>query len=98
LLNKDGRYAGTVLTADLHLSPLGAEVNIACLALPNRVCLTPQMTIREALDIFERSESDVLPVLDEPGEGHVLGLLTEAHALRRYGEELERRHQAVIRG
>jgi CIC family chloride channel protein len=98
LLNKEGHYAGTVLTADLHLTPLPAGGSVAQLALPNGVCLTPQMAIREALDIFERSETDVLPVLDEPGQGHVLGLLTEAHALRRYGEELERRHQAVIRG
>ena len=41
--------------------------------------------------------ADVLPVLDSVQNGHVLGLLTEAHTLRRYGEELERRHRAVTR-
>ena len=53
--------------------------------------------IREAIDIFEKTETDVLPVLDSAQNGHVLGLLTEAHTLRRYGEELERRHRAITR-
>lgn len=98
LLDRDGRYAGTVMTADLFLAVGDEKALVSSLIQPNGVCLLPHLTIREAIDIFERSESDVLPVLDSSDGGHVLGLLTEAHALRRYGEELERRHQAMIRG
>ena len=54
------------------------------------------MAARDALAAFEEHECDVLAVIDSPQSRHVLGILTEAHALRRYGEELERRHRAVI--
>lgn len=97
LLDKEGRYAGTVLTADLHTALENAESPVSALALPDDALLLPQMTIREAIDIFEKTETDVLPVLDSAQNGRVLGLLTEAHTLRRYGEELERRHRAVTR-
>ena len=97
LLDKEGRYAGTVLTADLHTALEHAESPVSALVLPDGALLLPQMTIREAIDIFEQTETDVLPVLDSAQNGHVLGLLTEAHTLRRYGEELERRHRAVTR-
>ena len=97
LLDKDGRYAGTVLTADLHTALENAESPVSALVLPDDALLLPQMTIREAIDIFEKTETDVLPVLDSAQNGHVLGLLTEAHTLRRYGEELERRHRAITR-
>lgn len=97
LLDKEGRYAGTVLTADLHTALENAESPVSALVLPDDALLLPQMTIREAIDIFEKTETDVLPVLDSAQNGRVLGLLTEAHTLRRYGEELERRHRAVTR-
>ncbi len=97
LLDKNGRYAGTVLTADLHTAIEKAEAPVAALALADGALLMPQMTIREAIDIFEKTETDVLPVVDSAENGHVLGLLTEAHTLRRYGEELERRHRAITR-
>ena len=98
LLDKDGCYAGTVLTTDLHTTLEKPEALVTTLALPDGALLLPQMTIREAMDIFEKTETDVLPVLDNAEKGHVLGLLTEAHTLRRYGEELERRHRAITRG
>jgi CIC family chloride channel protein len=68
---------------------------VASLAMAGQPFLVPSMTIREILDAFERYESDVLPVLTSPEEGRVIGLVTEAHALRRYGEELERRNRDI---
>ena len=50
------------------------------------------MTVREALDLFEDAESDALIVVDHEKTRRIVGLLTEAHALRRYGEELERQN------
>ena len=97
LLDKEGRYAGTVLTADIHTAFENAESPVSALVQPDVALLLPQMTIREAIDIFEKTETDVLPVIDSAEKGHVLGLLTEAHTLRRYGEELERRHRAITR-
>ena len=87
------RYAGLVLLDDLHTAPLeqgGAE--LATLVRHKDRMLLPWMSIREALDLFEKSEADVLVVVDHEATRRIVGLLTEAHALRRYGEELERQN------
>lgn len=98
LLDHDGRYAGLVLTADLHTATEALTEPVATLALPSQARLVPQMSIRQALDAFEESETDVLPVIDDDASRHVLGFVTEAHALRRYGEELERRNREIVQG
>lgn len=98
LLDKEGRYTGLVLTADLHTATQPLSEPVATLALSSQARLVPQMNIRQALDAFEESETDVLPVIDDDTSRHVLGLVTEAHALRRYGEELERRNREIVQG
>jgi len=55
--------------------------------------LLPQMTIKEAIAMFENAESDALVVVDGPDTRQVIGLLTEQHALRRYSEELDRQRR-----
>jgi CIC family chloride channel protein len=45
--------------------------------------------------IFEEAESDALVVVDSKESRHVIGLLTEQHALRRYTEELDRRRREL---
>jgi len=45
---------------------------------------------------FDEAESDALAVVDSPTERHVIGLLTEAHALRRYSEELDRARRDLV--
>ena len=98
LLDHEGRYAGLVLTADLHTATQPLTDPVATLALPSQARLVPQMSVRQALDVFEESETDVLPVIDDDASRHVLGLVSEAHALRRYGEELERRNREFVQG
>jgi len=89
-----GRYAGIVLAADLSAtSPDQAQQPVADLASQRDVWLLPGMNIRETLDMFEKSEADVLAVIDDAQTRRVLGVVTESHALRRYGEELERRNR-----
>ena len=58
--------------------------------------LLPQSTIRAALDLFEKSEADVLPVLADAQSRQIVGKLSEAHALREYGRELEKRNRELI--
>ncbi len=53
------------------------------------VTLAPEMNIREAARLFENVGTEALAVVD-PKDRQVLGLLTEAHVLRRYTEELDR--------
>jgi CIC family chloride channel protein len=89
-----GRYAGIVLTPEVH----GAEDNVSRVAellhYANNV-LVPQMTIKEAVQMFESSESDALAVVDAVDTKKVIGLLTEQYALRRYSEELDRQRREL---
>ena len=45
--------------------------------------------MREAVAVFDRTETEALAVVDALATRRVIGLLSEAHALRRYTEELE---------
>jgi CIC family chloride channel protein len=87
--DESGRYAGVVLTAEVH----GADDTVTRLSelvhYPKDVLL-PQMTIKEAVQMFETTESDALAVVDSAETRKVIGLLTEQYALRRYTEELDR--------
>ena len=96
-LDGQGRYAGVILTGDLHASAAEQlSQPIISLAQETKAWLLPDMTIKEALNRFERTESDALVVLDSDTNRKVVGILTEAHALRRYGEELERRNREMV--
>jgi CIC family chloride channel protein len=94
VVDEAGRYAGIVLTAEAF-SPDVAEASVgALLHVPDTV-LTPAMTVKTAVAMFEESESDALAVVDSPETMRVIGLLTEQHALRRYSEELDRRRREL---
>jgi CIC family chloride channel protein len=54
------------------------------------------MNIKDAMRLFDQAESEALAVVDGPGTRKVIGLLTEAHALRRYAEELDRARRDLI--
>ena len=58
--------------------------------------LTPAMTIKEIMRVFDQTETDELVVLGE--EGDVLGVLSEAYATRRYAEELEKARRDLVGG
>jgi CIC family chloride channel protein len=57
--------------------------------------LLPEMTVKEAVSVFETAEADALAVLDGASSRRVLGFLTEQTTLRRYNEELERRRREL---
>jgi CIC family chloride channel protein len=54
------------------------------------------MTVKEAVAAFDRAEAEALAVIQAPERRRVIGLLSEAHALRRYAEELELRRRELI--
>ncbi|MDE2364542.1 MAG: chloride channel protein [Hyphomicrobiales bacterium] len=96
LLDSQGRYAGSLLVSDLHSTTEEATAPVSALAHMQTTFLTPGESIRHALDLFSESEADVLAVVSDPVQRKVIGQLSEAHALRRYGEELERRNRAFV--
>jgi CIC family chloride channel protein len=96
LTDANDAFAGTVLVSDLHATALEDSGPIARLAQWRDNFLVPQSTIRTALDLFEKSEADVLPVVTDAQSRHIVGKLSEAHALREYGRELEKRNSDFI--
>ena len=58
--------------------------------------LLPGMAIKEAVLAFDRAEAEALAVVDSYDDRRVIGLLSEAYALRRYAAELERRRRELI--
>lgn len=93
LLDKDGNYAGMLLTADAHNPDLDerlAGMTAGNLRQGATQFLLPQESIRAALDRFAKAELEALPVVASAADRRVVGFVTEAYALRRYSQELER--------
>lgn len=60
------------------------------------VFLLPGENVRTALLRFEEKQVESLPVLASSSSRDVIGYVTEAYALRRYNQELERRRSAEL--
>jgi CIC family chloride channel protein len=99
VMDDAGKYAGIVLVAEAHTQgkdvPGKGTGTVLDLLHNADDVLTPQMTIKEAVALFEEAEADALAVVDSTENRRVIGLLTEQYALRRYSEELERRRREL---
>ena len=95
-IDQDGRYAGMVIVAEAHSAELSGDVQVSQILHHADNFLVPTMTVREAVIAFDRTEAEALAVIDTPILRHVVGLLTEAHALRRYSEESELRRRELL--
>jgi CIC family chloride channel protein len=93
-LAEDDQYAGIILVAEAHADP-DAGHHVRDLLHCTDMVLLPQMTVKEAIALFENAESDALAVIDGPDTRHVIGLLTEHYAFQRYTTELERRRREL---
>ena len=89
-----GRYAGILATSEAHAAPEGTA-KLADVVHHHKSVLLPQMSIKEAVQLFETAESDELAVVDSAETMRVIGVLTEQYALRRYSEELEKRRREL---
>jgi chloride channel protein, CIC family len=94
VLDDEDRYVGIVQVAEVYADADDEHVVGDLLHHADSVLL-PKMTIKEAVAMFENAESDALVVVDGTESRHVIGLLTEQHALRRYSEELDRRRREL---
>ncbi|TCK31376.1 CIC family chloride channel protein [Ancylobacter aquaticus] len=91
---ENGRYAGMIPPAALYDATRDDQPEtLRALLRHADASLLPTQTIREALDLFERAEADALAVT-LPG-GEVVGILSEAHAVKRYSDEMGRRLSEV---
>jgi chloride channel protein, CIC family len=90
-----GHYAGMVVVAEAHAVDANPKKTLNSILHYPRVVLHPGMNIREAIAAFDVTEAESLTVV-ESGDQRPIGILNEAHAMRRYAEESERRRRDVV--
>jgi CIC family chloride channel protein len=95
-VDEDGRYAGMVLTPEAHAADLAATAPLRDVLHNADNVLLPQMTAQEAIAAFDRTEAEALAVVDTLERRQVIGLLSEAHALRRYSDASERQRRELL--
>jgi CIC family chloride channel protein len=95
----DGHYAGWLDMAEAHDPQIDEAIDqgvVADLVRQPEVYLLPPENVRTALARFEEAQTESLPVLSERTDPRVVGYMTEAYALRRYTQALERRRSAEL--
>jgi chloride channel protein, CIC family len=95
----DGQYAGWVDPAAIHdpsYDDVAEDAVIADIVEAAGIYLLPSENVRTALARFEQAQTETLPVLAARADPRVIGYMTEAYALRRYTQELERRRSAEL--
>ena len=95
-LNEEKEYAGIVQVAEAHAPELDDSRALREILRYGNTTLLPTMIVNEAVAIFDKVEAEALAVVQSPERRRVIGLLSEAHALRRYAEELELRRKELI--
>jgi len=95
-VDAEGRYAGLALIAEAHAPDIEAAKGLVDILRYGDVVLHPVMNIQEAIAVFDAAEAESLAVVESAGERRPIGLLTEAHAMRRYAEESEQRRREVL--
>ncbi len=95
-VDEDGRYAGMVIVAEAHAAELSATASLRDILHHSDHMLLSQMTAQEAIAAFDRYEAEALAVVDSLERRQVTGLLSEAHALRRYSDASERQRRELL--
>lgn len=57
--------------------------------------LQADMSVRDALRLFDEAQSEALPVVADRESRRLVGILSEAHAIKRYSEEISRRNREL---
>ena len=86
-----GRLCGAIDPAAAGRRQGAGDQRIGDLIADPVVFLLPGNDLRTALIRFSRTAQESLPVVDDAERRHVVGYVSEAYALRRYAQELERR-------
>lgn len=92
LADAASRYAGLLSVAEAHALEVDGAATLGTLARAAGTVLLPETGARAAMAVFAAAEVEALAVVD-PATRRVLGLLSEARLLRRFGEEVERRRR-----
>ena len=85
-----------VIVAEAHATELPLTMSLREILRHGDHMLLPQMTAQEAIAAFDRFEAEALAVVDSGERRQVSGLLSEAHALRRYSDASERQRRELL--
>ena len=97
VVDTDHRYVGIASVPDAYRPEDEAPAATVADSLGCRDnMLLPSMNVQEAVAAFDQAEAEALVVIDTPDQRKVVGLLTEAHAMRRYAEESERHRRQQL--
>jgi chloride channel protein, CIC family len=95
-IDTDGRYVGLALVAEAHAPDLEAPHGLIDILHHRDVVLHPFMNIQEAIAVFDAAEAEQLAVVEDDGAHRPIGILSEAHAMKRYAEASEQRRREAI--
>jgi CIC family chloride channel protein len=95
-VDEEGRYAGMVLVAEAHATELPATTPLKDILHHADHVLLPQLTAQEAIAAFGKFEAEALAVVDSAERRQVIGLLSEAHALRRFSDASDRHRRELL--
>lgn len=95
-VDSEGHYVGLAMVAEAHAPELENAKCVRDILHYQSVVLNPLMNIQEAIAVFDTAEAETLAVVEADGEHRPIGILSEAHAVRRYAEESEQRRREVI--
>jgi len=95
-VDSEQKYAGIVFVADAYASLDTPADTVGDIIRYQDACLLPDMNAQDAVAAFDRAEAESLAVIDKADTRRVIGILTEAHALRRYAEETDRHRRHSI--
>ena len=91
-----GRYVGLAVVAEAHAPDIDAAHGLIGILHHREIVLHPVMNIQEAIAVFDAAEAESLAVVEADGERRPVGILSEAHAMRRYAEETDKRRREAI--
>jgi chloride channel protein, CIC family len=95
-VDEDKNYAGIVSVAEAHSPDADETTQVRDLLHYRDSILLPTMTVKDAISAFDKAEAEALAVVQSDDSNRVIGLLTEAYALKRYSEQLELRRQELV--
>jgi len=95
-VDADGRYVGLALVAEAHAPDLEAPNGLIDILHYRNVVLHPLMNIQEAIAVFDAAEAEQLAVVEDDGAHRPIGILSEAHAMKRYAEASEQRRREAV--
>ena len=95
-VDEEGRYVGMIIVAEAHAAELAVTAPLSDILRHSDHVLLPQLIAREAIAAFDRFEAEVLAVVDSLEHRQVVGLLSEAHTLRRYSDASERQRRELL--